>query len=66
MLVVDGTAETALDRPANQERCPQQSVQPPGCSFPILRIVALMSLATGMIVQWSADPWRSSELGLLQ
>jgi Transposase DDE domain len=25
-----------------------------------------MSLATGMIVQWSVGPWRSSELGLLQ
>lgn len=66
VLVVDGTTDTAPDTPANQKRFPQQSVQAPGCGFPILRMVALMSLATGMIVQWSVGPWRSSELGLLQ
>lgn len=66
VLVVDGTTVTAPDTPANQKRFPQQSVQAPGCGFPILRIVALMSLATGMRVQWSVGPWRSSELGLLQ
>ncbi len=66
VLVVDGTTVTAPDTPANQKRFPQQSVQAPGCGFPILRIVALMSLATGMLVQWSLGPWRSSELGLLQ
>lgn len=66
VLVVDGTTVTAPDTCANQKRFPQQSVQAPGCGFPILRIVALMSLATGMMVQWSVGPWRSSELGLLQ
>jgi hypothetical protein len=66
VLVVDGTTVTAPDTRANQKRFPQQSVQAPGCGFPILRIVALMSLATGMIVQWSVGPWRSSELGLVQ
>jgi hypothetical protein len=66
VLVVDGTTVTAADTPANQKRFPQQSVQAPGCGMPILRIVALMSLATGMLMQWNVGPWRSSELGLLQ
>jgi hypothetical protein len=66
VLVVDGTTATAPDTAANQKRFPQQSVQAPGCGFPIVRIVALMSLATGMLVQWSLGPWRSSELALLQ
>ena len=66
VLVVDGTTVTAPDTPANQARFPQQSAQAPGCGFPILRIVALLSLATGMLVQWNVGPWRSSELGLLQ
>ena len=66
VLVVDGTTVTAADTPANQRRFPQQSVQAPGCGMPILRIVALMSLATGMLMQWNVGPWRSSELGLLQ
>jgi len=66
VLVVDGSSVTAPDSPANQQRFPQQSAQAPGCGFPILRLVALMNLATGMIVQWAVGPWRSHELGLLQ
>lgn len=66
VLAVDGTTVTAADTPENQKSFPQQSVQAPGCGFPILRIVALMSLGTGMLVQWTVGPWRSSELGLLQ
>ena len=66
VLVVDGSTVTAPDTLANQEVFPQQSVQAPGCGFPILRMVALMNLATGMIVQWSVGAWRSSELALLQ
>ena len=66
VLVVDGTTVTAPDTPANQKQFPQQSAQAPGCGFPILRLVALMNLATGMIVQWAVGAWRSHELGLLQ
>lgn len=66
VLVVDGTTVTAPDTDENQKVFPQQSVQAPGCGFPILRMVALMSLATGMVMQWAVGPWRSHELGLLQ
>lgn len=66
VLAVDGTTVVAADTPANQTRFPQQSVQKKGCGFPILRIVGLMSLATGMLVAWSVGHWRSHELGLLQ
>lgn len=66
VLVVDGTTVTAEDTPENQKRYPQQSVQSPGCGFPILRVVALLSLATGMLVRWAVGPWKSHELGLLQ
>jgi hypothetical protein len=66
VLVVDGTTVTAPDTEENQEVFPQQSVQAPGCGFPILRMVALMSLATGMVVEWAVGPWRSHELGLFQ
>lgn len=65
VLVVDGTTVVAADTPDNQKGFPQQSVQKPGCGFPILRVVGLMSLATGMLVSWAVGPWRSHELGLL-
>ncbi|HZL42936.1 MAG TPA: IS4 family transposase [Verrucomicrobiae bacterium] len=66
VLVVDGTTVTAPDTPENQEVYPQQSVQRPGCGFPIIRIVALLSLATGMLVGWAIGNWNQHELPLLQ
>jgi len=64
--VIDGTTLCAADTAANQAFFPQQSVQKPGCGFPILRLLAVMSLSTGMIVAWAKDSLRSQELGLLQ
>lgn len=66
VLVVDGTTVTAPDTAENQEQFPQQSVQKPGCGFPILRVVALLSLATGLLVSWAVGSWHSHELGLVQ
>jgi hypothetical protein len=63
--VVDGTTVTLPDTPANQERYPQQSVQRPGCGFPILRLTGLFSLATGLFTAWATGAWRSHELQLL-
>jgi hypothetical protein len=50
VLVADGSTVTAPDTPENQGAFPQQSSQRPGCGFPIIRIVALLSLSTGMLV----------------
>ncbi len=66
VLVVDGSSVTAQDTPANQAAFPQQSVQKPGCGFPIIRLVALLSLATGMLTAWATGPWSAHEVGLLQ
>jgi len=66
VLIADGCTVTAPDSPANQKAFPQQSVQKPGCGFPILRILAFMSLATGLLTAWAVGPWRQSELALLQ
>ncbi len=66
VLVADGSCVTAPDTPANQKAFPQQSVQKPGCGFPIIRLVALLSLATGMLTAWATGPWSQHELGLLQ
>jgi hypothetical protein len=66
VMVVDGSSVTAPDTPANQEAFPQQSVQKPGCGFPILRLVALLSLATGMLTAWTTGAWSQHEVGMLQ
>jgi predicted amidophosphoribosyltransferase len=66
VLVVDGSSVTAPDTPANQKAFPQQSVQKPGCGFPIIRLVALLSLATGMLSAWATGAWSQHEIGLLQ
>lgn len=66
VTVIDGTTVTAPDTPANQKAYPQQSVQKPGCGYPILHIVAFLSLATGLLTAWAVGPWRQSEVALLQ
>lgn len=66
VLTADGSTVTAPDTPENQEVYPQQSVQRPGCGFPIIRIVALLSLATGMLVSWASGNWNQHEVALLQ
>ena len=48
--VVDGTGITLPDTPHNQAAYPQPGQQAPGCGFPVLKLVALMSLATGALV----------------
>lgn len=66
VLVADGSCVSAPDTSANQKAFPQQSVQKPGCGFPIVRLVALLSLATGMLTAWATGSWSQHELGLLQ
>jgi hypothetical protein len=41
-------------------------VQRPGCGFPIIRLVALFALATGMITGWITGAWGQHELVLFQ
>jgi hypothetical protein len=41
-------------------------VQKPGCGFPIIRIVAFLSLATGLLTAWATGNWHQHELSLLQ
>jgi len=48
--VADGSGLSMPDTPANQAVYPQSRRQKPGCGFPVMRVVALFSLATGVIV----------------
>lgn len=66
VFAVDGSTLTLEDTPENQAAFPQQSVQKPGCGFPIMRLVALFSLATGMITAWATGNWLTHEITLFQ
>ena len=64
VMVADGCTVTAPDTEENQKAFPQQSVQKPGCGFPILRILAFLSLSTGLLTSWAVGHWRQSEVAL--
>lgn len=50
VVLADGSTLSMPDTPANQRAFPQHSNQNPGCGFPIARIVVLISLATGCVL----------------
>jgi hypothetical protein len=63
--LVDGTTLTAPDTPENQRAYPQVSTMPKGCSFPIMRGVAIFSLLSGAILAASCGSLHVSEFRLL-
>jgi hypothetical protein len=50
VVIVDGSCVSMPDTPANQAAFPQHKNQKPGCGFPIARILVLLSLATGGVL----------------
>ncbi len=61
--LVDGTTVSMPDTPANQERYPQPRTQRPGVGFPVLRLVALLSLATAAVHDIAIGPYKGKETG---
>lgn len=57
----DGTGLSAADTPANQAAYPQPASQQPGCGFPLLRMVALVSLATGALLDVALSAYSCGE-----
>jgi hypothetical protein len=51
VLITDATTAAASDTRELQKVWPQPSRQKPGCGFPIIKLLALMDLATGAILQ---------------
>lgn len=48
VVVVDGSSLSMPDTPANQQAWPQPRGQKPGCGFPVMRILGMFSLASGI------------------
>jgi hypothetical protein len=61
--VVDGTTLSMPDTPANQKAYPQPASQRPGLGFPVLRLVALFSLAVGAVLDVAVGPWKGKHTG---
>jgi Transposase DDE domain len=69
VTLVDGSTVSMPDTPANQDAYPQHGNQAPGCGFPIARIVVLLSLATGAVLDAAIGPRKgklSGESALLR
>jgi Transposase DDE domain len=64
--VVDGTGIALPDTELNQDDYPQPSQQKPGCGFPVLRLVAFMSLATGAVSRYRIGNLHDHEQRLFQ
>ncbi len=64
--VVDGTGIALPDTEAHQDAYPQPSEQKPGCGFPVLRLVAFMSLATGAVSRYRIGNLHDHEQRLFQ
>ena len=54
---------TALDTAENQSMFPQQATQAEGVGFPIMRVVTVQSLATGMICDLAIAPYAGKGTG---
>jgi hypothetical protein len=63
--VIDGTTTSLPDTAKNQRAYPQPTGQKPGCGFPLLKLVAVFSLASGALLDYSKGNQHQHELGLL-
>lgn len=63
VLIADGTLVRMPDTPENLQQYPQQSHQKPGTSATCMRVVLLLALATGMLMDASYGPYSGKGYG---
>ncbi len=56
--LIDGTTVTMPDTPENQAAYPQQGGQKPGVGFPISRIVGIVCLGSGSVLNAAIGPYK--------
>lgn len=61
--LVDGTTVSMPDTEANQAEYPQLKAQQPGLGFPLARMVALISLAGGAVLDAAFAPYAGKQTG---
>jgi hypothetical protein len=63
VALVDGTTASMPDTPENQRAFPQSKAQGIGLGFPLVRMVAVISLATGVVRDLALGPYKGKETG---
>ncbi len=61
--LVDGTTVSMPDTRANQVRFPQIHEQGAGLGFPLARVVAIVSLSCGTVLEWAIGPCEGKQTG---
>ena len=61
--LIDGTTSSMPDTLKNQQVFPQSNTRGIGLGFPVVRMVALISLATGVVRDLALGPYKGKETG---
>ncbi len=61
--LIDGATVSMPDTSANQARFPQSRGQKPGLGFPLARLVAVVSLSTGAVLEWATEACKGKKTG---
>lgn len=61
--LVDGTTVSMPDTPGNQANFPQSGEQKAGLGFPLARLVAIVSLSCGAVLEWASGPCKGKSTG---
>lgn len=61
--LVDGTTITMADTPENQQAFPQHGNQKEGAGYPLARLVAVMSLEVGTVIDYAAAAYKGKGTG---
>jgi len=63
VTIVDGSTVEMADTPENQAAYPQSRTQKAGLGFPMMRMVVLISLAVGTVLECAIGPCRGKNSG---
>ena len=61
--LVDGTTVSMPDTARNQAAFPQSRGQKPGLGFPLARLVGIVSLSCGAVLEWATGPCKGKDTG---
>lgn len=61
--LVDGTTVSMPDTAENQKTFPQSTQQKPGLGFPLARLVGIVSLSCGAVLEWASGPCEGKKTG---
>jgi hypothetical protein len=61
--LIDGTTASMPDTSANQTCFPQSGGQQRGLGFPVARLVAIVSLSTGAVIEWAVAACKGKNTG---